>query len=270
MPIFDPRSYQLEIDGLVRKPRTFTYDELLALPQSHQVSTFHCVTGWTVQNVHWSGVRFKHLLDLVEPLPSAEGAPLRLARGALQRLAHARAGRPSRRDARARHGRAAALAPARVAGAGRHPRDVRLQGRQVADEDRARRRPADRLLGRASATTRTPGSATRMATARPSARAAPALQPHRARGALGPRGRLLRPARLRALPLPAEPRRAGRPAAAPEDDPYLHGARLGDRPAPRRRARRPPVASPHGPRGRVLRRRRPLAGCSAATSRRDA
>jgi DMSO/TMAO reductase YedYZ molybdopterin-dependent catalytic subunit len=35
------------------------------------VSTFHCVTGWVVRNVHWSGVRFDHILDLVEPLPSA-------------------------------------------------------------------------------------------------------------------------------------------------------------------------------------------------------
>jgi DMSO/TMAO reductase YedYZ molybdopterin-dependent catalytic subunit len=72
MPIFDSSSYQLEITGLVRKPRTFTYDELRALPQSHQVSTFHCVTGWTVKNVRWSGVRFDHLLDLVEPLPGAK------------------------------------------------------------------------------------------------------------------------------------------------------------------------------------------------------
>jgi DMSO/TMAO reductase YedYZ molybdopterin-dependent catalytic subunit len=72
MPIFDPKGYTLEIGGLVRKPRSFTYDELLALPRSHQVSTFHCVTGWTVQNVHWSGVRFQHLLDLVEPLPTAK------------------------------------------------------------------------------------------------------------------------------------------------------------------------------------------------------
>ncbi len=72
MPIFDPKAYTLEISGLVRKPRTFTYDELLALPQSHQVSTFHCVTGWTVHDVRWSGVRFKHLLDLVEPLPQAK------------------------------------------------------------------------------------------------------------------------------------------------------------------------------------------------------
>ena len=71
MPIFDRGSYELEVTGLVRKPRTFTYDELLALPQSHQVSTFHCVTGWTVKDVRWSGVRFQHLLDAVQPLPSA-------------------------------------------------------------------------------------------------------------------------------------------------------------------------------------------------------
>ena len=50
----------------------FTYEELLALPRAHQVSTFHCVTGWTVRNVHWSGVRFSHVLDLVEPLPAAK------------------------------------------------------------------------------------------------------------------------------------------------------------------------------------------------------
>jgi DMSO/TMAO reductase YedYZ molybdopterin-dependent catalytic subunit len=72
MPEFDPGSYRLEVNGLVRRPRTFGYDELLALPRSHQVSTFHCVTGWTVRNVHWSGVRFSHLLDLVEPLPAAK------------------------------------------------------------------------------------------------------------------------------------------------------------------------------------------------------
>ncbi|HEY4347697.1 MAG TPA: molybdopterin-dependent oxidoreductase [Gaiellaceae bacterium] len=72
MPIFDRKEYTLEVGGLVAKPRTFTYDELLALPRSHQVSTFHCVTGWTVKDVRWSGIRFSHLLDLVEPLASAK------------------------------------------------------------------------------------------------------------------------------------------------------------------------------------------------------
>ena len=72
MPEFDPKAWKLDISGLVGKPRSFTYDEMLALPQSHQVSDFHCVTGWTVRNVRWSGVRFKDVLDVVEPLPSAK------------------------------------------------------------------------------------------------------------------------------------------------------------------------------------------------------
>jgi DMSO/TMAO reductase YedYZ molybdopterin-dependent catalytic subunit len=71
MPLFDPSSWRLEIDGLVKRPRSLTYDELKALPRAEQVSTFHCVTGWTVNDVHWAGVRFRHLLELVQPLPSA-------------------------------------------------------------------------------------------------------------------------------------------------------------------------------------------------------
>jgi DMSO/TMAO reductase YedYZ molybdopterin-dependent catalytic subunit len=71
MPIFDERSWRLEIDGLVKRPRTLTYADLKALPRAEQVSDFHCVTGWSVEGVHWAGVRLQHLLDLVEPLPEA-------------------------------------------------------------------------------------------------------------------------------------------------------------------------------------------------------
>jgi DMSO/TMAO reductase YedYZ molybdopterin-dependent catalytic subunit len=72
MPIFDPKTWQLEVGGLVAKPRTFTYEDLRALPQAHEVADFHCVTGWTVHDVRWSGVRFSHLIDQVEPLPRAK------------------------------------------------------------------------------------------------------------------------------------------------------------------------------------------------------
>ena len=72
MPIFDEGSYRLEITGLVRNPVQLTYAQLRALPQAHQVSTFHCVTGWSVDNVRWGGVRFRDLLALAEPLPSAK------------------------------------------------------------------------------------------------------------------------------------------------------------------------------------------------------
>src|SRR5205823_8315570 len=71
MPIFDPSSWRLEIDGLVERPRSLTYGELTALPKAEQVSTFHCVTGWTVKNVHWCGVRFQEHFDLVRALTTA-------------------------------------------------------------------------------------------------------------------------------------------------------------------------------------------------------
>jgi DMSO/TMAO reductase YedYZ molybdopterin-dependent catalytic subunit len=71
MPVFDERSWRLDVTGLAGLPRSFTYSELAALPRVHEVRTFHCVTGWTVHNVRWSGVRLSHLLDLVEPYASA-------------------------------------------------------------------------------------------------------------------------------------------------------------------------------------------------------
>jgi DMSO/TMAO reductase YedYZ molybdopterin-dependent catalytic subunit len=72
MPIFDEHSWRLEISGLVRKPQQLTYAQLRALPRADQVSDFHCVTGWSVDNVRWGGVRFHDLLALAEPLPSAK------------------------------------------------------------------------------------------------------------------------------------------------------------------------------------------------------
>jgi DMSO/TMAO reductase YedYZ molybdopterin-dependent catalytic subunit len=71
MPRFDPRSWRLRIDGLVDRPRELGYDQLVRLPRAEQISDFHCVTGWTVRNVRWAGVRFRDLLALAKPLPRA-------------------------------------------------------------------------------------------------------------------------------------------------------------------------------------------------------
>ena len=49
------------------QPASLTYDELRALPRVDQVSTFHCVTGWTVKNVHWGGVRIRDVLAAAKP-----------------------------------------------------------------------------------------------------------------------------------------------------------------------------------------------------------
>jgi DMSO/TMAO reductase YedYZ molybdopterin-dependent catalytic subunit len=67
MPKFHPATWRLRIDGLVDKPTSLTYADLLKLPRAEQVSTFHCVTGWTVKNVHWGGVRFRDLLAVAQP-----------------------------------------------------------------------------------------------------------------------------------------------------------------------------------------------------------
>ena len=71
MPRFDPASWRLSVDGLAGAPVQLSYAELRALPRVEQVSTFYCVTGWSVQDVHWSGVRLSVLLDAVRPLPAA-------------------------------------------------------------------------------------------------------------------------------------------------------------------------------------------------------
>lgn len=70
MPRFDPQTYRLRVEGLVQQPLSVTLDDLQALPVAEQVSDFRCVTGWTVENVRWTGVRIRDVLAGAGPLPS--------------------------------------------------------------------------------------------------------------------------------------------------------------------------------------------------------
>jgi DMSO/TMAO reductase YedYZ molybdopterin-dependent catalytic subunit len=67
LPTFDPKSWKLSLGGHVETPTTIDYHELRSLPKVEQVSTFHCVTGWTVKNVQWGGVRLGEVLALAQP-----------------------------------------------------------------------------------------------------------------------------------------------------------------------------------------------------------
>jgi DMSO/TMAO reductase YedYZ molybdopterin-dependent catalytic subunit len=67
LPRFDPETWRLSVSGLVGKPVDLSYDELRSLPRVEQVSTFHCVTGWTVENVRWAGVRIQDVLAPAAP-----------------------------------------------------------------------------------------------------------------------------------------------------------------------------------------------------------
>lgn len=71
MPTFDPATWRLSVGGLVGRPLSLSIDDLRALPRASQVSTFHCVTGWTVDGVHWRGVRLHDLLAHAQAQPGA-------------------------------------------------------------------------------------------------------------------------------------------------------------------------------------------------------
>jgi len=71
LPGFDPATWRLEVRGAVGSPASIDYEKLRALPKAEQVSTFHCVTGWTVNNVAWGGVRLHDVLAHVRPHPDA-------------------------------------------------------------------------------------------------------------------------------------------------------------------------------------------------------
>jgi DMSO/TMAO reductase YedYZ molybdopterin-dependent catalytic subunit len=65
VPENPPASYELEVDGLVRQSRRFSYADLQAMPQTALTLDVQCVTGWRVPAVAWSGVLLSDLLDRV-------------------------------------------------------------------------------------------------------------------------------------------------------------------------------------------------------------
>ncbi len=117
IPEIDPKSYRLIIDGDVNHPMQLSLDEIYKLPLTSMIIRQVCVEGWAAI-VQWGGVRLNELIRLAqpkeavkyvyfqsadryyeswdlrsclhpqtlmayqkngEPLPSGNGAPLRLA-----------------------------------------------------------------------------------------------------------------------------------------------------------------------------------------------
>lgn len=68
----DATTYRLAVSGEVDRPATYTLADLQALPQVQLTRDFHCVTGWQVDDVPWSGVRLADLIDLAAPTAAAK------------------------------------------------------------------------------------------------------------------------------------------------------------------------------------------------------
>jgi DMSO/TMAO reductase YedYZ molybdopterin-dependent catalytic subunit len=62
----DIEKYRLEVTGLVQKPQSLTYQEVLALPNVKRAVTLHCVEGWQ-EHLLFEGVRLADVLALAKP-----------------------------------------------------------------------------------------------------------------------------------------------------------------------------------------------------------
>ncbi len=82
VPAYDPTTWRMQVDGMVAQPLNLSFDDLQTLPQSQQVGIFHCVTGWSVPNLTWSGVKMNDFLAHVQPLPGASYMTLYSSDGA--------------------------------------------------------------------------------------------------------------------------------------------------------------------------------------------
>lgn len=59
--------WRLTVGGLVLEPRSFSFDDLGALPRTELVVDFHCVTTWSRMDLPIAGVRLRDLLAEVVP-----------------------------------------------------------------------------------------------------------------------------------------------------------------------------------------------------------
>lgn len=68
----DPAEWRLELTGLVERPLSLAYDELLRLPSTTHSRSFHCVTSWSIDRPLWEGVQFRRLAEMAGVKPEAE------------------------------------------------------------------------------------------------------------------------------------------------------------------------------------------------------
>jgi DMSO/TMAO reductase YedYZ molybdopterin-dependent catalytic subunit len=81
IPRIDIERWRLSIVGEVERPLEFTYSELISMINVKYVRDFHCVTGWSVRDVEWEGVRIRDLASMVGVRNDAKWVVFRSADG---------------------------------------------------------------------------------------------------------------------------------------------------------------------------------------------
>jgi DMSO/TMAO reductase YedYZ molybdopterin-dependent catalytic subunit len=70
-PAIGPERWRLTVDGAVETPLSLSYADLLALPQADEEADFHCVTGWSILDLRFRGVRLETIAALARPRADA-------------------------------------------------------------------------------------------------------------------------------------------------------------------------------------------------------
>jgi DMSO/TMAO reductase YedYZ molybdopterin-dependent catalytic subunit len=78
VPEVDAGTYRLQVSGLANGKRTWTLDELHALPQEDQITRHICIEGWSAIG-RWGGVRFADFLTRAGADTSAKYVSLHCA-----------------------------------------------------------------------------------------------------------------------------------------------------------------------------------------------
>ena len=60
-------NWSLRVYGEVERPVVLSYQELLELEQVDITCDVHCVTGWSLLDSRWSGVRLETIMDRAKP-----------------------------------------------------------------------------------------------------------------------------------------------------------------------------------------------------------
>lgn len=72
VPNVNLHTWNLEIDGLVGQPLSFTLEEFRSLPRVKVFSDFHCVTQWSRLGNFWEGVSVREIMRRAQVRSSAK------------------------------------------------------------------------------------------------------------------------------------------------------------------------------------------------------
>jgi DMSO/TMAO reductase YedYZ molybdopterin-dependent catalytic subunit len=90
-----PSAFRLKVYGEVDAPFELDFAGLLAMPQVEQSCDVHCVTGWTMLDSKWTGVRVADLADRAGIRPSARYVIFEAAAGYTSNVPRAEALAPN-------------------------------------------------------------------------------------------------------------------------------------------------------------------------------